>query len=143
LPFIRIFDCPNATFQLHLNRKVPIVAGNKTQNHPIETLICNETETYNALQRMITCTPCPADTEIDWTAYMEEVKGYQQGERDYRQLRGGTGPLVYPAGFVHLFSTLQRITQDDVATAQVRYHAQSFGANTEQSLHSNQIRTAR
>ena len=39
-------------------------------------------------------------TEIDWRAYMDEVGGYLQGERDYRELRGDTGPLVYPAGFV-------------------------------------------
>ncbi len=37
-----------------------------------------------------------ADTEIDWVAYMEEVGGVLQGERDYSQLKGCTGPLVYP-----------------------------------------------
>ena len=26
---------------------------------------------------------------------MEEVKGYLDGERDYLNLKGGTGPLVY------------------------------------------------
>lgn len=26
---------------------------------------------------------------------MEEVKGYLDGERDYMNLKGGTGPLVY------------------------------------------------
>ena len=41
-------------------------------------------------------------TEIDWKAYLEEVHGYVQGERDYTKLRGGTGPLVYPAGFVYV-----------------------------------------
>lgn len=35
-----------------------------------------------------------ADTEIDWVAYMQEVKGFLDGERDYMQLRGDTGPLV-------------------------------------------------
>lgn len=61
-----------------------------------------------------------ADTEIDWVAYMEEVGGYQDGERDYTKLRGGTGPLVYPAGFVHLFDALQRLTSGHIGTAQVR-----------------------
>ena len=45
-------------------------------------------------------------TEIDWTAYMEEVHGYVSGERNYENLGGGTGPLVYPAGFVYVYSAL-------------------------------------
>lgn len=36
-----------------------------------------------------------ADTEIDWEAYMQEVHGAIQGEWDYNNLEGGTGPLVY------------------------------------------------
>ncbi|KAI9243367.1 dolichyl-P-Man:Man(5)GlcNAc(2)-PP-dolichyl mannosyltransferase [Phascolomyces articulosus] len=51
-----------------------------------------------------------AYTEIDWIAYMQEVKGYLDGERDYLQLRGDTGPLVYPAGFVYIYSFLYYIT---------------------------------
>ena len=51
-----------------------------------------------------------AYTEIDWVAYMQEVSGFLQGERDYRQLRGDTGPLVYPAGFVYLYSLLYYVT---------------------------------
>ena len=39
-------------------------------------------------------------TEIDWRAYMDEVGGFLDGERDYLNLRGDTGPLVYPAGWV-------------------------------------------
>lgn len=42
----------------------------------------------------------PTDTEIDWVAYMEEVEGVVNGTWDYIKLRGGTGPLVYPAGTV-------------------------------------------
>ena len=36
-------------------------------------------------------------TEIDWVAYMQEVTTYQSGERDYINIRGDTGPIVYPA----------------------------------------------
>eukprot|EP00026_Physarum_polycephalum_P010616 Phypoly_transcript_10784.p1 GENE.Phypoly_transcript_10784~~Phypoly_transcript_10784.p1 ORF type:complete len:401 (-),score=29.38 Phypoly_transcript_10784:6-1208(-) len=59
-------------------------------------------------------------TEIDWTAYMEEVEGYLQGERDYMNLKGGTGPLVYPAGFVYLYSWLYYVTNSgkDIFLAQ-------------------------
>jgi len=45
-------------------------------------------------------------TNIDWAAYMEEVEGFLGGELDYSKLEGGTGPLVYPAGFVWLYSVL-------------------------------------
>lgn len=49
-------------------------------------------------------------TEIDWRAYMQEVAGFIGGERDYIKLRGDTGPLVYPAVFVYLFSFLYDLT---------------------------------
>jgi len=66
---------------------------------------------------------------------MEEVQGFLGGELDYSQLRGGTGasqscsaarllrslfagPLVYPAGFVHVYSALRWLTGGDVAAAQ-------------------------
>ncbi|OXB82443.1 UNVERIFIED_CONTAM: hypothetical protein H355_000701 [Colinus virginianus] len=49
-------------------------------------------------------------TEIDWQAYMQEVEGFANGTRDYTQLRGDTGPLVYPAGFVYLFLGLYYAT---------------------------------
>lgn len=62
---------------------------------------------------------CLTDTEIDWIAYMQEVEGYEQGERDYTQLKGDTGPLVYPAGFVHLFSWLKAVTDGNIQPAQV------------------------
>ncbi|XP_072560313.1 dol-P-Man:Man(5)GlcNAc(2)-PP-Dol alpha-1,3-mannosyltransferase isoform X1 [Paramormyrops kingsleyae] len=51
-----------------------------------------------------------AYTEIDWKAYMEEVEGVINGTYDYTLLKGGTGPLVYPAGFVYIFTALYYIT---------------------------------
>lgn len=50
------------------------------------------------------------DTEIDWKAYMQEVEGVVNGTFDYTQLKGDTGPLVYPAGFVYIFMGLYYIT---------------------------------
>ncbi|NXL49124.1 ALG3 mannosyltransferase, partial [Podilymbus podiceps] len=49
-------------------------------------------------------------TEIDWKAYMEEVEGFANGTLDYTQLKGDTGPLVYPAGFVYIFLGLYYAT---------------------------------
>ncbi len=51
-------------------------------------------------------------TEIDWIAYMQEVKGVMDGQMDYSKLRGDTGPLVYPAGFVYIYSALYVLTDD-------------------------------
>ena len=49
-------------------------------------------------------------TEIDWIAYMDEVGGVLEGDFDYLHLRGPTGPLVYPAGFVWVYAPLHWIT---------------------------------
>ncbi|XP_068605200.1 dol-P-Man:Man(5)GlcNAc(2)-PP-Dol alpha-1,3-mannosyltransferase [Brachionichthys hirsutus] len=51
-----------------------------------------------------------AYTEIDWKAYMDEVEGVVNGTYDYAQLKGDTGPLVYPAGFVYVFTALYYVT---------------------------------
>ncbi|XP_069693593.1 lethal(2)neighbour of tid protein [Periplaneta americana] len=49
-------------------------------------------------------------TEIDWVAYMQEVEGVLNGTFDYTHLKGDTGPLVYPAGFVYIFTALYYLT---------------------------------
>ena len=49
-------------------------------------------------------------TEIDWIAYMQQVEGVLNGERDYFKIKGNTGPLVYPAGFLYFFTVLYRLT---------------------------------
>eukprot|EP00727_Mastigamoeba_balamuthi_P011003 m51a1_g6525 putative dol-p-man:man c -pp-dol alpha- -mannosyltransferase (405) ;mRNA; f:9-1751 len=49
-------------------------------------------------------------TEIDWKAYMQEVEGFLGGELNYTKMRGDTGPLVYPAGFLYVFSALHELT---------------------------------
>lgn len=49
-------------------------------------------------------------TEIDWIAYMQEVEGVKNGTYDYAQLKGDTGPLVYPAGFVWIYMGFYSLT---------------------------------
>jgi len=60
-------------------------------------------------------------TEIDWRAYMQEVEGFLNGTSDYSKLRGDTGPLVYPAGFVYVFSGLYYITSRGVNVRIAQY----------------------
>ncbi|KAI4498497.1 hypothetical protein M0802_006432 [Mischocyttarus mexicanus] len=59
-------------------------------------------------------------TEIDWKTYMQQVEGFLNGTFDYSNLRGDTGPLVYPAGFLYIFSALYYITEHgrQIKTAQ-------------------------
>ena len=44
-------------------------------------------------------------------------------EFDYSKLRGQTGPLVYPGGFVWVYAGLRMLTNDgkDIATAQMLF----------------------
>jgi len=51
-----------------------------------------------------------SDTEIDWKAYMGQAALYLNGELDYVKLKGSTGPLVYPAGHVYVYSLLYKFT---------------------------------
>ncbi|CAK7213197.1 dolichyl-P-Man:Man(5)GlcNAc(2)-PP-dolichol alpha-1,3-mannosyltransferase [Sporothrix bragantina] len=51
-------------------------------------------------------------TEIDWVAYMEQVGQFVAGERDYTQMAGGTGPLVYPAAHVYIYTVLYKVTDE-------------------------------
>jgi len=64
-------------------------------------------------------------TEIDWKAYMQEVSSTtilnpSNGTTDYSTIKGDTGPLVYPAGFVWIYSILYKLTDNgkDVRAAQ-------------------------
>ncbi|KAG6748483.1 hypothetical protein POTOM_048406 [Populus tomentosa] len=74
-------------------------------------------------------------TKIDWDAYMSQLKqlmkgimqnnkqvtGFLGGERDYTNLKGDTGPLVYPAGFLYIYSAIRFITGGEVYPAQILF----------------------
>ncbi|MCJ1354792.1 MAG: dolichyl-P-Man:Man(5)GlcNAc(2)-PP-dolichol alpha-1,3-mannosyltransferase [Icmadophila ericetorum] len=49
-------------------------------------------------------------TEIDFETYMHQVSLYLKGERDYTAIKGPTGPLVYPAAHVYIYSALYWLT---------------------------------
>ncbi|OXU26082.1 hypothetical protein TSAR_000198 [Trichomalopsis sarcophagae] len=60
-------------------------------------------------------------TEIDWKAYMQEVEGVLNGTFDYSKLKGDTGPLVYPAGFVYIFTVLYYVTSQGLNIKLAQY----------------------
>ncbi|KAI4310778.1 hypothetical protein MLD38_035728 [Melastoma candidum] len=60
-------------------------------------------------------------TKIDWDAYMSQVSGFLEGERDYGNLEGDTGPLVYPAGFLFVYSAIRYVTGGQVFPAQILF----------------------
>eukprot|EP00188_Purpureofilum_apyrenoidigerum_P004900 Plantae.Rhodophyta-Purpureofilum_apyrenoidigerum.ctg5905.p1 GENE.Plantae.Rhodophyta-Purpureofilum_apyrenoidigerum.ctg5905~~Plantae.Rhodophyta-Purpureofilum_apyrenoidigerum.ctg5905.p1 ORF type:complete len:422 (+),score=46.08 Plantae.Rhodophyta-Purpureofilum_apyrenoidigerum.ctg5905:301-1566(+) len=49
-------------------------------------------------------------TEIDWSTYSQQVRKFIAGERDYRLIDGDTGPIVYPANFLYIYTILYYIS---------------------------------
>ncbi len=51
---------------------------------------------------------------------MAQIAQILSGERDYTRIRGGTGPLVYPAAHVYLYAGLYKLTDEgrDIRLAQ-------------------------
>lgn len=60
-------------------------------------------------------------TKIDWDAYMSQVDAFLEGERDYTKIEGDTGPLVYPAGFLYVYSAVKFLTGGRVFPAQILF----------------------
>lgn len=52
---------------------------------------------------------------------MQQISMYEAGERDYTAIKGDTGPLVYPAAHVYIYSFLYGLTSQgqDIALGQI------------------------
>ncbi|EXJ84841.1 hypothetical protein A1O3_05515 [Capronia epimyces CBS 606.96] len=51
-------------------------------------------------------------TEIDYTTYMVQVRMFIDGERRYGKITGPTGPLVYPALHLYIYTALYYLTDE-------------------------------
>eukprot|EP01132_Coremiostelium_polycephalum_P010319 gene10319-12663_t len=51
---------------------------------------------------------------------MQQIKLFlEDGQFDYMKLEGDTGPVVYPAGFLYMYSVLYKVTGGDIPSAQL------------------------
>ena len=51
-------------------------------------------------------------TEIDFKTYIQQIHQINAGQLDYSLIEGDSGPIVYPAGFVHIFQVINWITSN-------------------------------
>lgn len=54
---------------------------------------------------------------------MQQISLYISGERDYPSIKGSTGPLVYPAAHVYVYTLLYNLTDEgrDILTGQILF----------------------
>ncbi|KAH3671887.1 hypothetical protein OGAPHI_000073 [Ogataea philodendri] len=59
-------------------------------------------------------------TEIDYSTYMQQIEQIERGQLDYAQIKGDTGPIVYPGGYVYIYSWMKWFTEgmEDINTGQ-------------------------
>src|ERR1700760_390433 len=75
----------------------------------------------SARLNVITALTIRTDTEIDWKAYMQQIELYVKGERNYYNIEGDTGPLVYPGLHVYIYRLLYAATNhgENILAAQL------------------------
>lgn len=64
-----------------------------------------------------------AYTEIDFSTYIQQIQLINQGEIDYSEIYGDSGPIVYPAGFVQIYQWINWLTSEgeDINAAQLLF----------------------
>ncbi|KAI8907864.1 putative Dol-P-Man:Man(5)GlcNAc(2)-PP-Dol alpha-1,3-mannosyltransferase [Gorgonomyces haynaldii] len=91
---------------------------------PYNSLICSEIlstsmQTFVQLGISLGLISLVRYTEIDYSTYLEQVSLFLGGETDYFNIQGPTGPVVYPAGFIYVFSLFKILCGDSIRMAQV------------------------
>lgn len=90
-------------------RLVPWSLAIANGRHPLSKLVPPALVVLDVLLCALIIRKVPY-TEIDWEAYMQQVSQFVAGERDYTKMEGGTGPLVYPAAHVWIYTALYAFT---------------------------------
>lgn len=90
-------------------RVIPTCLAIANGRHPLSKLIPPVLVVLDVLLCAVIIRRVPY-TEIDWEAYMQQVSQFVAGERDYTKMEGGTGPLVYPAAHVWIYTALYAFT---------------------------------
>ena len=60
-------------------------------------------------------------TEIDYATYLEQARVFQSGERHYNKITGPSGPCVYPALHLYIYSAIENLLGDDLKAAQMLF----------------------
>ena len=60
-------------------------------------------------------------TEIDYTTYLAQARVFLSGERHYSKIEGPSGPCVYPAVHLYIYSAIQHAAGDDIRAAQILF----------------------
>ncbi|ORY57676.1 glycosyltransferase [Leucosporidium creatinivorum] len=103
-------------------RKAGLPAGTLSLAHPVDSLVALLTRqehftklaTLLLLGETVLCLLTihfVSYTEIDFSTYMQQVEQFLDGERNYGLIKGDTGPVVYPAGFIYFYSALHYFTE--------------------------------
>ncbi|KAL2709527.1 Dol-P-Man:Man(5)GlcNAc(2)-PP-Dol alpha-1,3-mannosyltransferase [Kluyveromyces marxianus] len=95
-PFTPLQDCIDAFNYIMWNPEAHFVT--------LPLLLILESLAMKIIQKAVSY------TEIDYTAYMEQIWMIKNGERNYLNIAGGTGPLVYPAGHVVIYKVMESIS---------------------------------